>query len=775
MSQELFKKRSIPPEMRARDLLSRMTLEEKLAQLGAVWGYELLEEGRFSQEKAKELIPHGIGSLTRPAGSTGLQPEEVAEFVNLVQRFLLEETRLGIPALVHEECLSGVLSRRATLFPQPIALASTWMPELARQMAELIREQMLALGAREGLAPVLDVARDPRWGRVEETFGEDPYLVAAMGAAYVEGLQGDDPREGVAATLKHFAGYGASEGGLNCAPAHLPERELREVYLFPFECAIGEAGALAVMHSYGELDGVPCAASRWLLTSVLRGEWGFSGITVSDYFGIEMLHSYHRLARDKAEAARLALEAGVDLELPRTNCYGQPLKKAVEGGLVPEALIDRAVLRVLHLKFSLGLFEAPYVDLKLTRKVFSTADRAKGRDLAKLISQKSVVLLKNEGLLPLKQDISSIAVIGPHADAPRNYLGDYHFPAHGEGQLEGVEEALEELGITTLLGAVRSRVSAGTRVLYARGCDVLGGDKGGISEAVRVAREAEVVVIAVGDRSGLGQNSSSGESRDVAGLRLPGVEELVKAVAETGTPVVLVLFCGRPYLLTPLVEKVKAALVAWLPGEAGGEAVCEVLFGDKAPGGKLPMSFPKSTGQLPLFYARKPSGGRSYPWGGYVDESPDPLFPFGHGLSYTQFSYHDLRIEPGEVPTDGTARVSLKIENCGHREGEEVAQLYISRAWGSVTRPVKELRGFLRLSLRPGEEKQVTFEIPVDVLAYWDREMNLVVEPGDYQVMVGGSSADIRLSGVLRVVGERRPVGGRRRCLSRAKEGGPEP
>lgn len=760
-------------ELQARKLLSQMTLEEKLAQLGSVWARELLEGGRFSRAKAEELLRHGLGELTRPAGSTGLPPEEAAELVNRVQRFLIEETRLGIPALVHEECLSGVLCRGATMFPQPIALASTWMPELVREMAAFIREQLLAVGARQGLAPVLDVARDPRWGRVEETFGEDPYLVAAMGKNYVEGLQGNDPGTGVAATLKHFAGYGAGEAGLNCAPAHLPERELREVYLFPFECAVKAAKASAVMHSYGELDGVPCAASRWLLTSILRQEWGFSGIVVSDYSGIEMLHSHHRLARDKAEAARLALEAGVDLELPQTDCYGHPLRQAVEEGLIPESLIDQAVLRVLRLKLSLGLFEKPYVDIEHTKKVFSVAFRSRGRELAKLISRKSIVLLKNEGILPLKRDIPTIAVIGPHADEPRNYLGDYHFPAHVEGHLENAEKALKEAAVKTLLDAIRSRVSARTQVLHVPGCDVLE-DEGGIQQAVEVSRKADVAVVAVGDRSGFTRNCSSGETRDVANLRLPGAQEkLVRAVAETGTPVVLVLFCGRPYVLTSVVDMVKAILVAWLPGEAGGEAVCDVLFGGESPGGKLPVSFPRSTGQLPLFYARKPSGGRSFPWGEYVDESPEPLFPFGHGLSYTQFSYRELIIEPVEVSTADTIRVSLRVKNCGDREGEEVVQLYVSREWGSVTRPVKELKGFHRLSLGPGEEKKITFEIPVDLLAYWDRDMELVVEPGEYQVMVGSSSADIRLSGALKVTGERRLVEGKRRYLSWTQEGGP--
>lgn len=777
---ELYRDPDAPPEVRAKDLLSRMTLEEKLAQLGSVWSSELLEGGRFSERKARELLEHGIGQLTRPAGATGLLPEQTAELVNAIQKFLREETRLGIPALVHEECLAGVLSRNATLFPQPIALASTWMPELAREMAAFIREQMLALGARQGLAPVLDVVRDPRWGRTEETFGEDPYLVAAMGTAYVQGLQGDDPSRGVIATVKHFVGYGASEGGLNCAPAHIPERELRDVYLFPFECAIREGHALSVMNSYGELDGVPCAASRGLLTELLRGEWGFSGVVVSDYAAVEMLWSHHRLARDKGEAARLALQAGIDMELPKTECFGAPLQELLEQGLISEGLVDAAVFRILCLKFSLGLFEHPFAALEETSRAFSPAKFAEGRALSERIAEKSIVLLKNTGILPLERDMGAIAVIGPGADAPRNYLGDYHFPAHielftldwpGSLRIEGLDpEALaESLGISTVLEAVKKRAGPNTQVLYAKGCDVTGTSREGFVEAVQAAEGAEVAIVVVGDRSGLTPGCTSGEARDVATLKLPGVqEELVHTVAETGTPVVLVLLSGRPYALAEVVRKVEAMLAAWLPGEAGGEAVARVLFGEVNPGGKLPISFPRSPGQIPSYYARKPSGGRSHWWGSYVDETTEPLFPFGHGLSYTSFEYSDLVVEPREVPSAGKIRITLKVRNIGRRAGEEVVQLYIAREYGSVTRPVKELKGFTRLLLGPGEEKLVTFKLKTDILSYYNREKELVVEPGEYLILIGSSSEDIRLTGTFRVAGEKRPVYGKRDYFSRA-------
>lgn len=783
MVEKVWQDPKAPPEVRARDLLGRMTPEEKLAQLGSVWSYELLEHGTFSQEKARQLLKNGIGQITRPGGATGLDPERVADFVNSAQRFLMEETRLGIPAIVHEECLAGLLTRGATFFPQPIAVASTWSPKLVETMATYIREQMKALGIHQGLAPVLDVARDPRWGRTEETFGEDPYLVACMGTAYVRGLQGEISPQ-LVATVKHFAGYSASEGGLNCAPSRIPERELREVFLFPFECAIREGGALSVMNSYSELDGIPCAASKKLLSQILRQEWGFQGIVVSDYFAIEMLHSHHRLARDKGEAARLALEAGIDVELPKTECYGAHLLELVNQGVLPEALLDAAVLRVLKLKFLLGLFERPFAKPEEAKRLFSFPASSEGRKIAREIARKSIVLLKNEGVLPLRNDLEAIAVIGPNAGSVRNLLGDYHYPAHLElfatrltegmpevSQIEGLtleklNQTLDSHEIPSVLEAIKKRVGSTTKVLYAKGCDVTGGSRKGFDEAIQVAREANVAVLVVGDRSGLTQDCTSGETRDLASLKLPGVQEdLVLALAETGTPTVLVLICGRPYSLVNIVDKVGAVVVAWLPGEAGGEAVAEVLFGDVSPGGKLPISFPRGPGQLPIHYSKKPSGGRSHFWGSYVDELTEPLFPFGHGLSYTVFHYSDLMIEPKKIPPMGEVRVTLAVKNIGDREGEEVVQLYCGREFVSVTRPIKELKGFVRINLQPGEKKLVCFKVPMDVLAFYDEEMNLVVEPGEVKVMVGSSSEDIRLTGKFTIVGERRRLFGARRYL----------
>jgi len=760
----LYKDPSQPVEVRVRDLLSRMTLEEKIAQLGSVWGYELIDEnGRFSKEKAKELLKYGIGQITRPGGSTNLLPKDAARFINEIQRYLVEETRLGIPAIMHEECLTGYMGLGATNFPQAIALASTWEPELVQKMTEAIREDMRRIGAHQGLAPVLDVARDPRWGRTEETFGESPYLVARMGVSYVKGLQGEDIKNGVIATVKHFAGYSASEGGRNWAPTNIAEREFREVFLFPFEAAVKEAGVLSVMNSYSEIDGVPCAANRKLLTDILRKEWGFKGIVVSDYFAVKVLHDYHRVAKDFATAAKLALEAGVDIELPKTECYTY-LKELVEKGELPESVIDEAVSRVLRVKFMLGLFENPYVD----EEGAVIPDR---KELALEIARKSIILLKNNGTLPLKRN-QKVALIGPHANNVRNLLGDYMYLAHIMALLENIDAVFgtAKPALLKLKESIEKHLSTIPSVLdvfkregvvfeYAKGCEVTGEDRSGFGEAIEVAKRSDVVVVLVGDRSGLTKDCTSGESRDSANLKLPGVQqELVLELAKTGKPVVLVLVTGRPYAITDLVDKVSAILQVWLPGEAGAQAIFDVLYGKVNPSGKLPITFPRSAGQIPLFHYTKPSGGRSHWHTDYVDETVKPLFPFGYGLSYTRFEYKNLRVDPREVGVAGVVRVEVEVENVGGVEGDEVVQLYIGREYASVTRPLKELKGFKRVSLKPGERKKVVFVLHTDVLAYYDKDMKLVVEPGEYKVMVGSSSEDIRLSGSFTVKGEKRTV-----------------
>ncbi|HEX9369883.1 MAG TPA: glycoside hydrolase family 3 N-terminal domain-containing protein [Roseiflexaceae bacterium] len=762
--------RAIPE--RVRDLLDRMTLDEKIAQLGSAWVYELIDDDGFAPAKARALMQHGIGQITRIGGATSVRPTDSARLANAIQIFLREETRLGIPAMVHEETCSGYLARGATCFPQIIGAASTWEPELIEAMGGVIRTQMQAVGAHQALAPVLDVTRDARWGRVEETFGEDPYLVARMGSAYVRGLQTDDVSRGVLATGKHFLAYGVSEGGMNWAPAHVPARELHEVFLMPFEAAIKTAGLASIMNAYHELDGVPCGASRWLLTDLLRGQLGFDGLVVSDYFAVQMLAEYHHVAATKAEAARLALEAGIDVELPGTDCYGAPLRAAVESGIVSETLIDEVVGRGLAMKFRLGLFERPFVEPEGAAAVFDTPTQ---RELAREIARKSIVLLKNEGdLLPLSKDLRAIAVIGPNADNVRHQMGDYSYPAHIETLLEMLEQPgqlpqtlpdkveLVDIGVemVSVLDAIRRAVGPQTQLHYARGCDVLGESQDGFAEAVAAARAAEVAIVVVGDKAGLTDSCSSGESRDRAELGLPGVQEqLVRAIAETGTPVVLVLMNGRPLAIPWIVEHIPAILEVWLPGEEGGSAVADVLFGDASPGGRLPISFPRAVGQVPVYYNHKPSGGRSHWKGDYVELSTRPLFPFGYGLSYTSFAYANLRLDRQEVAPAGQVAISVDVRNTGERAGDEVVQLYVHDMHASVTRPVKELKGFKRVGLAPGETKTVTFTLDARQLAFYGQDMAFAVEPGAIEVLVGSSSEDIRLRGGFTIAGEPAEVG----------------
>ncbi|MBO9341703.1 MAG: glycoside hydrolase family 3 C-terminal domain-containing protein [Roseiflexus sp.] len=774
-----YRDASLPIERRVDDLLGRMTVEEKVAQLGSLWIYEIADDCGLNRQWAQERMAHGLGQVTRLAGGSRLGPVETAHLANQIQRFLIEETRLGIPALIHDECCSGFLANGAVSFPQIIGLASTWMPELVEAMTRMIRQQMRVVGVHHGLAPVLDIARDPRWGRTEETFGEDPYLTTVMGIAYIRGLQGEDWGDGVMATGKHFVGYSASEGGLNWAPAHITPRELREVYLAPFEAAVRAARLASIMPAYHEIDGEPCSSSRRLMTEILRNEWGFDGLVVSDYMAIDQLRACHRLARDKAHAARLALEAGMDLELPSVDAYGSALVEAIHTGDIPLEWVDRSVRRVLRLKFAFGLFERPYVDPDAVPAVFAAPSQ---RVLAREIARKSIVLLKNDGdLLPLSKTIATIAVIGPNADSTRNLLGDYSYPAHIETlitlrQLGFSEHPLPEsirlvetdASMISVVEAIRRAVSPETRVYYARGCDINSNSTDGFDEAIAAARKADVAVVVVGDKSGLTPECTSGEFRDSAHLTLPGVQQdLVEAILATGTPVVLVLVTGRPYAIPHLVEASPAVIEAWLPGVEGAAALAEVLFGDVNPGGKLPITFPRHVGQVPLFYAHRPSGARSFFYGPYMDESNEPLFPFGFGLSYTRFAFEHLVVTPDKAPTDGEVQVSVEVINTGTRAGDEVVQVYTRTEGASVTRPVKELRGFQRVHLAPGERKRVTFMVPVELFAWYDAAMQRVVEPVAIQVMVGNSSAHLPLRATLTLTGDRRVIAQRRAWVGR--------
>ena len=760
-----YRDASQPLDERVRDLLARMTLDEKLAQLGGVWSSGLIEDGQFSEPRAREQLAHGTGHMTRIGGATVFSPAESARFANAIQKFLIEQTRLGIPAIIHEESCAGYLARDATCFPQAIGLAATWEPRLIEAMAMAIRTQMRAVGAHQSLAPVLDVARDPRWGRTEETFGEDPHLIARMGVAYVRGLQGDDLARGVVATGKHFVGYGASEGGMNWAPAHIPQRELLEVYVAPFAAAIKEAKLASIMNAYSEVDGVPAGASRELLTDLLRDQLGFDGVVVSDYYTVPTLMNYHHIARDEGEAARWALEAGIDVELPNLHCYGEPLRQALRQGRVAMALVDAAVTRVLHMKFQLGLFERPYVNPDAASAVFDTAEQ---RALAHRIAQKSIVLLKNDaGLLPLSKTLASIAVIGPSAGSIRLLQGDYHYPAHLEIMFGDIAEgdpsprpagsvnlAQHFVPMVTVVDGIRRTVSSRTVVRHVPGCDVLGASTTEFAAAVAAARESDVAIIVVGDKSGLVDGCTSGESIDRADLGLPGVQQLlVEAVVATRRPVVVVLVNGRPLALPWIAAHVPAVIEAWLPGEEGGRAVADVLFGDYNPGGKLPISLPATVGQVPVYYNHKPSGGRSNWKGDYVGVSSRPLFPFGHGLSFTRFEYANLRIDPQHAAPTDSVRIQVDVTNVGDRGGDDVVQLYVRDVVASVTRPVKELRGFERIALASGERQRVGFDLAVSQVAFYDRQMRHKVEPGPIEVMIGSSSEDIRLTGQFEIVG----------------------
>ncbi len=703
-------------------------------------------------------------------------------------------TRLGIPAICHEECLSGYQGARGTTFPQMIGAAATWEPDLIEQMTALVKDQMLVIGARQGLSPVLDVARDPRWGRTEETFGEDPYLISQMGIAYVRGLQGEALNEGVIATGKHFLGYSLTEGGLNWAPAQIPHRELYEVFATPFEAAIREAKLASVMNSYSEIDGIPVGVSEEILTDLLRGQMGFDGLVVSDYGTIEAAFNYHQISTDLQGAGVQALQAGIDIELATTAGYGDLLVEAVKKGLVSKSLVDRGVRRVLAAKFKLGLFENPYAQEDQVTEVFS---HPKNREVAQRMAQKSITLLKNEGnLLPLSKDLNSIAVIGPNADSVRNLLGDYSFV----GQIESVvaltssgaagDESVDKSEvdafmamfkeiieaehedvftlknhphIRSVLTGIKDIVSEQTQIHNAKGCEVTGSDKSGFDEAVAAAIAAQVAVLVMGDKSGLGTEGTTGEGRDRVSLQLPGVQQdLLEAVVATGTPVVLVLVNGRPLATSWAAEHVPAMLEAWLPGEEGGPAIAQVLFGDVNPGGKLPITIPRSVGQVPIYYGHKPSGGRSYMTDHYINSPATPLYPFGFGLSYTRFEFSNLHISPNQVDSQGKVEIRCDVTNVGALPGDEVVQLYLHDRESTITRPVKQLTGFKRVTLEPGESCSLVFTVKMRQLGFYNRAMEFVVEPGNIDVMIGSSSADIHLQSEFEIVGEETKVMGKR-------------
>nr|WP_253767515.1 glycoside hydrolase family 3 N-terminal domain-containing protein [Goodfellowiella coeruleoviolacea] len=753
-----------PVSVRVADLVGRMTLDEKLAQLVGVWvsasasgegvaphQHEMIEQTPVWTE----VIKHGLGQLTRAFGTTPTDPRAGALALERSQREIMAANRFGIPAMAHEECLAGFTAWQATAYPVPLAWGASFDPVLVERVAATIGRDMRGVGVHQGLAPVLDVARDLRWGRVEETIGEDPYLVGVLGTAYVRGLEG----AGVVSTLKHFAGYAASRAGRNHAPVSMGPREFADVVLPPFEMAVRLGRSRSVMHAYTEVDGLPSAANEQLLTTLLRDEWGFDGVVVADYFGLSFLETLHGVAADAGEAAALALAAGVDVELPTVRCYGEPLAELVRAGTVPEALVDRAVTRVLTQKCELGLLDPGWSPrpAALTQQDRVDLDPPANRALARRLAEESVVLLANpRGVLPLGRP-ARVAVVGPLADDPLALLGCYSFPAH-------VGTAHPDTGLGVAIPTFAEALTAalpGSEVGVAAGCGVRDEDRSGMAEAVDLAAGADVCVAVLGDRAGLFGRGTSGEGCDAPDLRLPGAQaELLDRLIDTGTPVVLVVSSGRPYALGGVIDRLAAAVQVFFPGEEGATAVADVLTGRVNPSGKLPVSLPADPGGQPATYLSAPLGRRSE----VSSLDPTPLFPFGHGLSYSTFGYDDLRIDaegPGgtSVAVDGSVEVSCVVTNTGDRDGAEVVQLYLRDPVAQVTRPVRQLAGFARVFLPAGRSCRVRFGLHADRTAFTGRTGERVVEPGRIEVHIGPSSADTPLTGAFDLVGEPRVVG----------------
>ncbi|MFD9440418.1 glycoside hydrolase family 3 N-terminal domain-containing protein [Streptomyces sp. NPDC060006] len=757
---------ALPAEARVDDLLSRMTLEEKAAQLYGVWvgaatdgdGVAPHQDEMTADFDWDEVITRGLGQLTRSFGTAPVDPALGAQALARAQRRISEAGRFGIPAVAHEECLAGFTAWGATAYPVPLAWGASFDPDLVEEMAHRIGRDLASVGVHQGLAPVLDVVRDLRWGRVEETIGEDPYLVGTIGAAYVRGLES----AGVVATLKHFAGYAASAGARNLAPVRAGVREFADITLPPFEFALREGGARSVMAAYTDTDGVPASADPYLLTEVLREQWKFDGTVVSDYFGVGFLQTLHRVAGTEAGAAHAALAAGLDVELPTVRCYGEPLVEAVRAGDVPESLVDRAAARVLRQKCELGLLDEDWnpepagpIDL----------DSAANRALARRLAEKSVVLLSNpDGLLPLAPD-TRIAVVGPRAADALAMLGCYSFPSHVGTHHPDKPTGIE---IATLLESLRTELPD-AKITFTEGCDTTGPDTSGFAEAVARSAEADVCVAVLGDRAGLFGRGTSGEGCDVGDLQLPGVQaQLLDTLTATGTPVVLVLLTGRPYALGRWHDQLAATVQAFFPGEEGGPAVAGVLAGRVNPSGRLPVSVPQDPGGQPWTYLQPPLGLA----GAVSSLDPTPLHPFGHGLGYTDLTWEDTEDRHAEITTDESYDVSVTVRNTGSREGTEVVQLYLHDPVAGVTRPDVRLIGYHRLTLAPGEARRVSFRFHPDLSAFTDRAGRRVVEPGALELRLSRSSTDTRHTTHITLTGpERHPGPDRRlRCDSTETE-----
>jgi len=760
-----YKDPNLDAKERVEDLISNMTLDEKAAQMMCVWNDKnetlIDKSGNFDYEKAKASFGHGngIGQIGRPSDAgkdeqaghdQGFDTRQTVELTNAIQRFFVEESRLGIPVFFHEECLHGLAAKGATSFPQPIALAGTFNTKLIQDIYALAAKETRERGAHQALTPVVDVARDPRWGRVEETFGEDPFLVSEMGKAAVRGFQGDASFSGtdkVVATLKHFAAHGQPESGMNCAPVNISERVLRETFLMPFKEAVQDAGVISIMPSYNEIDGVPSHANKWLLQDVLRDEWGFKGYTVSDYYAVLELfdrpatHGHH-IAENKKSAAERAINAGVNMELPEPDCYLK-VTDLVREGSIDESTIDRLIEPLLYWKFKMGLFEHPYTEF------VEDSDFESKRDLALQAAQETITLLKNENeLLPLKKEnLKRLAVIGPNANV--SLLGGY--------------SGAPKVNVTILEG-IKAAVGQGIEVNYHEGCKITVGGRweedavvlpnledeiNSIAEAVQIAKSSDVIVLAIGGNDQTSREAwSNNHMGDRTSLDLFGHQnKLLDELAKTGKPIVVALYNGRPLSINNVAEKADAILECWYGGQEAGHALASVIFGDFNPSGKLPISIPRSVGQLPIYYNYKPSARR-----GYLLDETSPLYPFGYGMSFTHFEISNIRLVENNIGKRDSTGVELKVKNTGSVAGSEVVQMYIRDLVSSVTRPIKELKGFNKVWLESGESKTISIPITPKLLAFFDIDMNYVVEPGEFEIMIGNSSKESDLQKIILIV-----------------------
>lgn len=763
---------ALTAEQRTDLLLQAMTLEEKVAQLGSRWAGNDMADVEVPAEEAINVAPmqdvfaaggslsledasrHGLGHLTRVWGSVPVTVEEGTAELIRQHEVVLEGSRLGVPALVHEECLTGFTTYGATVYPTALAWGATFDPALVERMAAAIGRDMAAAGVHQGLSPVLDVVRDYRWGRVEETIGEDPYLVAMLGSAYVRGLQG----AGVLATLKHFAGYSASRAARNHGPVSMGRRELLDIILPTFETAIATAGASSVMSSYSDLDGLPAGADPWLFTKLLRDEWGFTGTVVSDYWAVPFLATMHHVAADTDGAGALALTAGTDVELPDTIGFGPGLVERVRSGELSEDLVDRAARRLLLQKVELGLLDPDWTPKGSVQQGEVDLDSSDNRAIARELAERSVVLLDAGSALPLlgedRPALQRVAVVGPCSGDPKTFMGCYAFPNH---VLPRYPDRGLGIDVQSAVDALRQELE-GVELVHEQGCTVLGQDRSGIAAAVEAARGAELCIAYVGDLSGLFGHGSSGEGCDAEDLRLPGVQaDLLTQLLDTGTPVVVVVVSGRPYALGDFADRLAGLVQAFIPGQEGGAAIAGVLSGRLVPGGKLPVQIPRHVGGQPGTYLQPALG--SVESAGISGLDVVPLYPFGFGSSYTTFEVDDLRLSATEVPTDGEFTATVRVRNTGGRTGDEVVQLYLHDLVAQVARPLKLLTGFARVSLEPGEAMDVTFKVHADRTAYTGADLVRIVEPGDLELLVGTSSADLPCRGTVRLTGNVRAVG----------------